>query len=66
VNKVVKGYMFPRMNTFRTAKEGGDWHIRTTDGHNQYVKARRKKAGLRRIGKAEFKRRLMRDLGVIA
>lgn len=66
MNRVVKDYMFPRQNTFKNAREEGDWHIRTADGHNQYVKARRKKTGVRKIGKAELKRRLMKDLGVIA
>ena len=48
--------------TFKSAKEAGEWHLKSMDGRNQCKNANYKRAGRVRLSKAAFRKKLLEDL----
>ncbi len=57
-----KLFTIKKKKCFSRAAECGAWHVSVIERINNAIKTKRARAGVRRLGKEEFKKRLMEDL----
>jgi hypothetical protein len=62
LSRAQKIYMVKKRSPFKKSSEGGQWHVNAIERINSAIAERRARVGVRRLGRAEFKRKLMEDL----